>query len=90
MNRSIDVRPLLGRLEAPTLVVNRIGDRVNPIALARYLAGAIPGAALIELPGDDHLPFLGDAQAIIDAVRLFLERNLAPLAADATSAPPTR
>jgi pimeloyl-ACP methyl ester carboxylesterase len=90
MNRTIDVRPLLGRLNVPTLVVNRTGDRVSPIALARYLAAAIPGAALIELPGDDHLPYLGDAQSIIDAVRLFLERNLGTLASDASSTAPTR
>jgi pimeloyl-ACP methyl ester carboxylesterase len=90
MNRSIDVRPLLPQLDVPTLVVNRLGDRANPIDVARYLASAIPGAELVELPGDDHLPFLGDAQAIVDAVRLFLERNLGTLASDSTSAPPTR
>jgi pimeloyl-ACP methyl ester carboxylesterase len=76
MNRSIDVRPLLGQLDLPTLVVNRIGDRANPIELARYLAAAIPGAVLVELPGEDHLPWLGDQDAIVGAVQAFLNIHL--------------
>jgi pimeloyl-ACP methyl ester carboxylesterase len=73
MNRSIDVRPLLGHLDVPTLVVNRIDDHANPIEVARYLAAAIPGAVLVELPGEDHLPWLGDQDALIEAVQTFLE-----------------
>jgi len=76
MNRSIDVRPLLGELKVPTLVVHRTGDRATPIELGRYLASAIPAAVLAELPGDDHLPSLGDQDSIIDAVQAFLERHL--------------
>jgi serine/threonine protein kinase len=38
------------------------------IAAGRYLAAHIPGARLVELEGDDHFPFVGDADAIIDSV----------------------
>ena len=33
------------------------------MAAGRYLAEHIPGARLVELAGDDHLPFLGDVEA---------------------------
>jgi pimeloyl-ACP methyl ester carboxylesterase len=79
MNRSIDVRPLLPQLNVPTLVVNRTGDRSNPLALARYLANAIPGAQLVELPGEDHLPFLGDQAALNGAIQAFLARRVLPV-----------
>jgi pimeloyl-ACP methyl ester carboxylesterase len=72
MNRSIDVRSLLGHLDVPTLVVHRAGDRAGSVEIGRYLAASIPGAVLSELPGEDHLPYLGDQDAIIDAVQAFL------------------
>jgi class 3 adenylate cyclase len=39
---------------------------------ARYLARSIPGAKLVELPGDDHLPMVGDSNAILEEVQQFL------------------
>ena len=38
----------------------------------RYVASRIPGARFVELPGDDHLPFVGDQDAILDEVEEFL------------------
>ena len=63
----LDVRPALGAISAPTLVLHRAGDFV-PIAGARYLAEHIPGARLIELPGVDHAPIAGDVGAIVTAM----------------------
>jgi class 3 adenylate cyclase len=37
------------------------------------VAAQIPGAQLVELPGDDHLPFVGDQDAILTAIERFLE-----------------
>jgi pimeloyl-ACP methyl ester carboxylesterase len=76
MNRSVDVRPLLGQLDVPTLVVHRTGDRGTPIGAGRHLADSIPGAVLAELPGEDHLQWLGDQDALLDAVRAFLSETL--------------
>lgn len=58
-NGKIDVRHLLDRIRAPTVVVHRIGDRVVPVSWGRYLAEHIPGATLRLLDGDDHLPWVG-------------------------------
>ncbi len=41
----------------------------------RYVAAQIPGATFVELPGDDHLPFVGDQDAMLDAIEPFLERS---------------
>jgi len=76
MNRSIDVRPLLGQLDVPTLVIHRTGDRSTPAAMGRYLAAQIPGAVLVELPGDDHLTWLGDQDVLVAAVQTFLAEHL--------------
>ena len=54
-NYEIDVRHLLASIRVPTLILHRVGDRAVPIQSGRYLAQHIPGAKLVELPGDDHL-----------------------------------
>jgi class 3 adenylate cyclase len=38
----------------------------------RYVAERIPSAKYVELPGQDHLPFVGDQDAILDEVEEFL------------------
>jgi class 3 adenylate cyclase len=38
----------------------------------RYLAEHIPGAKYVELPGVDHLPWVGDAEAILGEIEEFL------------------
>ena len=68
----LDVRPHLGHVQAPTLVLHRRGDRAAPLAGGRAVAGSIPGAELVELEGRSHLPAIGDAQSVVDQVRRFL------------------
>jgi pimeloyl-ACP methyl ester carboxylesterase len=72
MNGQIDVRPVLGAIGVPTLVVHRTGDRSLPVEGARFLAERIRGARLVELPGEDHLPFVGDPDEILDEIEEFL------------------
>ncbi|MEU1365341.1 4-carboxymuconolactone decarboxylase [Streptomyces sp. NPDC005803] len=50
-----DLRGELGGITAPTLVVAGREDPATPVAHARELADAIPGATLVELPGASHL-----------------------------------
>jgi pimeloyl-ACP methyl ester carboxylesterase/class 3 adenylate cyclase len=68
----LDVRAVLPSIQAPTLVVQRVGDRITPVSQARFLAATIPDARLVELPGEDHIPFLGDADALVDEIEEFV------------------
>ncbi|HEU4760332.1 MAG TPA: adenylate/guanylate cyclase domain-containing protein [Dehalococcoidia bacterium] len=72
MNFEIDTRHVLPAVRVPTLVLHRTGDRVVPVERGRKMAGQIPGARYVELPGDDHAPFLGDADALLEEVQEFL------------------
>jgi class 3 adenylate cyclase len=68
----VDIRSLLGSVHAPTLVLHRTNDRFTAVGAGRYLATRIPRARLIELPGEDHLPFAGDHEGILTATEEFL------------------
>ncbi|MEA2463413.1 MAG: eukaryotic-like serine/threonine-protein kinase [Acidobacteriota bacterium] len=72
MNAEIDIRNVLPSIRVPTLVIHRSGDRCLRVEEGRYIAERIPGARFLELPGDDHLPFVGDQDAILDAVQDFV------------------
>jgi class 3 adenylate cyclase len=72
MNGQIDLRSVLSAIHVPTLVLHRTGDRDSSVAEGRYLASRIPGARFVELPGDDHLPWVGDQDAVLDEVEEFL------------------
>ena len=72
MNGQIDVRHVLPVIRVPTLIVHRAGDRAFSAEGARYMAERIPGARYVEVPGDDHLMFVGDQDSILDEVEEFL------------------
>jgi pimeloyl-ACP methyl ester carboxylesterase/DNA-binding CsgD family transcriptional regulator len=73
-----DIRPLLPRVEAPTLVTHRRADRATPFAAGRDLAAAVPGARFVPLDGDIHLPWLGDSGQVLDVVLPFLHEHDQP------------
>lgn len=68
----VDIRGLLSSVHTPTLVLHRTGDRVADVQTGRYLAARLPQARLVELPGDDHLPFAGDQESVLAATQEFL------------------
>ena len=72
MNADIDVRQVLPSVHVPTLVIHRTGDQCLKVEEGRYVAERIPSAKYVELPGQDHLPFVGDQDAILDEVEEFL------------------
>jgi len=87
MNSQIDIRHVLPAIRVPTLVMYRRdarfghgaaawrqegGDVFTPAEQGRYMADRIPGAKLVELPGIDHLPWVGKSDEVIDEVEEFL------------------
>jgi len=72
LQTQIDVRHVLPAIHVPALVMHRSGDRVTRVEQGRYLAEHIPGAKFVELAGDDHMPAVGNGDAIIDEIGEFL------------------
>lgn len=70
--REMDVRAILPAIDVPTLVLHRSGDRMIAVEQGRYLAEQISGARYVELSGEDHLPFAGDFDTVLDEVEEFL------------------
>jgi len=67
-----DIRAVLPTIQAPTLVLYREGDLVEPAEQGRYIAEHIPGASFVALPGEDHEAFSGDQDALLDEIEKFL------------------
>ena len=87
MNSQIDVREVLPSVHVPTLVLYRrdarfghgaaawrgaAEDAITPGGEARVLAELIQGAKLVELPGSDHLPWIGEVEPFVGEVEEFL------------------
>ena len=68
----VDIRGLLGSVQAPVLALHRTGDRMADVRASRYLAERIPGARFVELPGDDHFAFFGDQDSVVALTQEFL------------------
>ena len=69
-----DATPGLRSIAVPTLVIVGAEDLVTPLEKARVLAGEIPGAALVTLPGVGHLANLEDPAGFNQAVGAFLAK----------------
>jgi proline iminopeptidase len=66
------VRPRLGEVRAPTLVIVGEHDWIMPPSRARELAAGISGAELLVLPDAYHFAFGEQPEAVRAAVREFL------------------
>ena len=55
--------------------MHRIEDREANIEEARYISTRIPNSKLLEMPGDEHVIFLGDKNAVIRATNEFVLAN---------------
>lgn len=74
----VDVRPELGRVRAPVVVLEPARRVRSDPGQARYLAAQLPDAELQLLDSGDHLPWLTDADTVIDAVRRVVRRAEEP------------
>lgn len=81
VNFEIDIRSILSTIRVPALVIHRTDEGLN-VENGRYLAARIPGAQLLELPGRDHLPWLGDQDSMLDAIEEFVTGRRTTVSAD--------
>jgi pimeloyl-ACP methyl ester carboxylesterase/class 3 adenylate cyclase len=83
MNSQIDVSAILPSIHVPTLVVHRKNDVAVNVEGGRELASLIPRARYLELPGADHIPFVGEGSGeIVDAINEFLTGSRLPISID--------
>ena len=72
---ALDVRSHAAAVRAPTLVIHRTGDRVTPVEHGRWIAAHIPGAELVEMPGEDHLWWVPDPEEIATSISHFAKEQ---------------
>jgi pimeloyl-ACP methyl ester carboxylesterase len=82
MNGEIDVRHVLPAIRVPTLILHSVNDQTVNVGSGRYLAKCITGAKYVELQGTDHVPWLSDADVVVDEIEEFLTGTRRSLEAD--------
>ncbi len=75
-----DVTPFLSQVSSPTLVLHRREVVSIDVAAARAFASGIPDARLVLLEGDSLLPWVGDTEAVLQAIDDFLGEGEEPTA----------
>ncbi len=74
-----DLADVFPTVRVPTLVLHRRDDGLVPVRHGRHVASQIPDARFVELEGVDHLPFVGDADAVLAEVQDFLVGSRTPI-----------
>ena len=82
MNIEVDIRAILPTIRVPTLILHRSGDRLVPCQAGRYMAAQIQAAKFVELPGDDHIAWIGDTEPLMAEVQEFMTGERPALEAD--------
>lgn len=72
---SLDLRAAVGEVRTPTFLVHGAEDPICPVGAGRWLAEHLPNAALTELPGIGHAPFLQASKPIMHHVGEFLRER---------------
>src|SRR5436190_12681924 len=71
MNSQADIRDVLPAVQAPTLVIHRVGDRDARVGGGPLHRRAHPRPRFVELPGDTHVPFW-QPDDVVDEIEEFL------------------
>jgi DNA-binding CsgD family transcriptional regulator/integrase len=72
MMLDFDITSMLPQIHAPTLVMHAQEDLLIPLAAGQDFAARLPNAQLVQLPGGDHIYWLGDQNARLETIRSFL------------------
>ena len=78
----LDLRPDLGKVTAPVLVLVGEHDEATPPPMSRELAAGLPNARLKAISGCAHVPQLQSPEIFLDAIGDFLAAPKAPVTAD--------
>jgi class 3 adenylate cyclase len=70
--KQTDVREVLPAIRVPTLVMHRRNDRLVDVGNGRYMGSHIQDARYVELAGDDHMYFAGEADKLLDEIEEFV------------------
>ncbi|MBN8530380.1 MAG: alpha/beta fold hydrolase [Alphaproteobacteria bacterium] len=70
-----DQRPLLPKIQCPSVVIVGADDQRSPPELAHEMANGIPGALLHELPQCGHLPPLEEVEKTTAILRAFISQS---------------
>jgi pimeloyl-ACP methyl ester carboxylesterase len=73
MNAEIDIEDVLPEIRVPTLILHRRDEQWVSVEHSRHLAERIPGAQLVELPGSDHQPWIGEVEPVHRALEQFMQ-----------------
>ena len=68
---TIDVSTIAPTVDVPALVLHRTDD-LCPVAGSRWVSQLLPSARYVELPGADHLFWVGDCDLVADEIEQFL------------------
>ena len=82
MGMGIDIRDVLPAVNVPTLILHRTDDQVCHVENARYMASHIRDAKYVELPGNDHAPWVNGGNDILAEIQEFLTGVREPVQPD--------
>jgi 3-oxoadipate enol-lactonase len=74
--RTMELEPVLSRIEAPTLVVACLEDEATPPEHARRILTDIPRSRLALVADAAHLPTVTHPEVIAQLVKDFLDESL--------------
>lgn len=70
--KEIDIRAILPTIRVPTLVMHRLLDPMCHPLQAQFAANAIPDARLATFEGEDHMPWFGNQDEVLDSMEEFI------------------
>jgi class 3 adenylate cyclase len=78
----LDVRDVVPTVQTPALILHRTRDRLVNVGNGRWLAEHLPNARLVELDGDDHVPYYEGTEEWLGEIEEFLTGSRAAVEPD--------
>lgn len=89
-NAEVDLRALVPTVQVPALVMHRLDDPLVEVGQGRWLADHLPRVHHVEVDGDDHWPWLGDTDLVVETISRFAaDPEAAVVDGDASDHDPT-